>query len=119
MKCLKKVVLLGLCAFFVVTAQASEALAQEPAGSASIGQVDRCYTEKIAPENRVVAASLAFFLGNFGVCGAHRIYVGKYNTAALQFLTLGGLGVWQLIDLIFILGGEFTNAKGEKLKDWA
>mgnify|MGYP000747754787 CR=1 FL=1 len=41
----------------------------------------------------------SFFLGGFG---AHRFYVGKMGTAVLQIVTLGGLGIWVLIDLILI-----------------
>ena len=59
-----------------------------------------------------LAAVLAFC---FGVFGAHRFYVGKYITGTIQLLTLGGLGIWALVDLIIILFGEFTDAEGEKL----
>ena len=70
---------------------------------------------KIAPEKRIVAAFLA---KTFGIFGAHRFYVGKQTSAIIQLLTLGGFGIWAFIDLIIILLGDFTNAKGEVLKDW-
>ena len=69
----------------------------------------------VAPEKRLVALVLAYFFGAFG---AHRFYVGKNVTAVLQLLTLGGLGIWQLIDILIILFGEFTNVDGERLVEW-
>ena len=42
---------------------------------------------------------LWFFLGLFS---AHRFYLGKTGTALLQMFTLGGLGVWLLIDVFLI-----------------
>jgi TM2 domain-containing membrane protein YozV len=53
-----------------------------------------------------------------GVFGAHRFYAGKTRTAVLQLLTLGGLGIWTLADLLFILFGEFTDAEGKKVNTW-
>lgn len=58
---------------------------------------------------------LCFFLGVFG---AHRFYVGKTGTAILQILTLGGLGIWALIDMIIIIVGGFTDKEGNKLTEW-
>ena len=60
----------------------------------------------------VVTLLLAFLLG---VIGAHRFYVGKTGTGILMLLTLGGLGIWILIDLILIVTGQFTNKDGEKI----
>ncbi len=55
------------------------------------------------------AALICFFVGIFG---AHRFYVGKTGTGILQLLTLGGLGIWSLVDLILILLGKFTDGRG-------
>ena len=60
----------------------------------------------------VIALLLCFFLG---VIGAHRFYVGKIGTGILQLLTLGGLGIWSLIDFIFIAAGRFTDKAGSRL----
>ena len=67
-------------------------------------------------EKRILPAFLlCFFLGCFG---AHRFYVGKIGTGILQILTLGGLGIWALIDWIMIIVGAFTDKDGNKLTQW-
>ncbi|CEA00574.1 TM2 domain protein [Pseudomonas saudimassiliensis] len=58
---------------------------------------------------------LCFFLGMFGV---HRFYVGKIGTGILQIVTLGGLGIWVLIDFIMIIVGAFTDKSGNKITEW-
>lgn len=58
---------------------------------------------------------LCFFLGAFG---AHRFYAGKIGTAILQIITLGGLGIWTLVDFIMIIVGAFTDKEGNKITQW-
>ena len=57
--------------------------------------------------NMWVAAALCWFLG---IVAAHRWYAKKpVGWNILFILTLGGLGIWWLIDLITILTGSFDN----------
>lgn len=63
-------------------------------------------------KSNLVALLLCLFLGGLGV---HRFYVGKIGTGVLQLVTLGGLGIWALIDLIFIAMGKFTDKEGNVL----
>ena len=67
-------------------------------------------------EKRILPAFLlCFFLGVFGV---HRFYVGKIGTGILQLVTLGGLGIWALIDFIMIIIGSFTDKEGNRITQW-
>lgn len=52
---------------------------------------------------------LAIFLGGLGF---HRFFVGKIGTGILQLLTLGGLGIWALIDVVMIIVGSFKDKEG-------
>ena len=56
---------------------------------------------------------LYFFLGGLGI---HRFYVGKAGTGILMILTLGGLGIWVIIDLVMIVTGGFKDSEGKDLQ---
>ena len=65
------------------------------------------------PENSeksfVITLILCILLGGLGI---HRFYVGKIWTGILMLLTLGGLGIWELIDIIVIAVQKFKDKKG-------
>lgn len=66
-------------------------------------------------KSRLAALLLCWF---FGYLGVHRFYVGKFGTGLIQLLTLGGFGIWWIIDLILILLGAFTDSDGRRLEKW-
>lgn len=69
----------------------------------------------ISPKSRLVALLLCFFLG---IIGVHRFYVGKIGSGIGQIVTLGGLGIWTLVDLIMIAAGSFRDIDRRKLVNW-
>ena len=68
-----------------------------------------------SPKLLLPAALLCFFLGTLGI---HRFYVGKIGTGIAMILTLGGLGIWTLVDFIMLLVGAFKDKDGLPLKQW-
>ena len=70
-------------------------------------------TTELSPKGFVPTVLLCFFLGGLGV---HRFYVGKIGTGILMLLTLGGLGIWALIDFIIIVCGNFRDKNGLPIK---
>lgn len=71
---------------------------------------------EMGSEKRILPAGLLCFF--FGVFGVHRFYTGKTMTGIVQLFTLGGLGIWWMIDLIMIITGSFTDGDGEKITEW-
>ena len=65
------------------------------------------------PKSWMVTLLLCLFLGGLG---AHRFYTGKIGTGVAMLLTVGGCGIWALIDLIMILMDKFTDADGQPLQ---
>lgn len=46
-----------------------------------------------------------------GLVGVYRYYLGRVGTGVLMTLTLGGLGLWWLVDL-FLIPGMLRKASG-------
>jgi TM2 domain-containing membrane protein YozV len=57
---------------------------------------------------------LCLLLGNLGI---HRFYTGHTGIGIAQLFTLGGCGIWSLIDLIQIISGSFRDAQGNPIKN--
>ena len=47
-----------------------------------------------------------------GWLGVDRFYAGHIGLGVLILLTLGGCGIWSLIDIILVAIGNFTDADG-------
>jgi TM2 domain-containing membrane protein YozV len=71
--------------------------------------------EPVSPRSRGVALVLGIFGGVFGM---HRFYVGRVQSGVFQLLTLGGLGIWWLYDMVIIVAGDFEDADGLAVVEW-
>ncbi|QEK53333.1 TM2 domain-containing protein [Pedobacter aquae] len=60
-------------------------------------------------KSQLVALLLAFFVGGLGI---HRFYLGYTWQGVVQLLTLGGCGIWSLIDFIRIILGDLQPKNG-------
>jgi TM2 domain-containing membrane protein YozV len=62
-------------------------------------------------KSKGIAYALWWFTGVFG---GHRFYAGNIGMGVGMLLTLGGLGIWSLID-VFMIGGAIER-KNEELE---
>lgn len=59
-----------------------------------------------------MAILLSIFFGGLGI---DRFYLGYIGLGILKLLTLGGCGIWALIDLILIATNKMKDANGNPL----
>lgn len=64
-------------------------------------------------KSQLVALLLVIFVGGLGI---HRFYLGYIGIGVIQLLTLGGCGIWALIDLIRIATGDLKPNGGDYTK---
>lgn len=65
-----------------------------------------------SPKTYVAAILLSFFLGTFGV---DRFYLGHVGIGIGKLLTLGGCGIWALVDFILIVLRKVNDGDGRPL----
>ncbi len=61
-------------------------------------------------KSQVIALVLALLVGYVGI---HRFYLGYTTQGLIQLLTLGGCGIWSLIDLVRIITGDLKPKGGD------
>jgi hypothetical protein len=64
-------------------------------------------------KNWVVAVVLAFFLGPLGI---DRFYLGYTGIGVAKLLTIGGLGIWALVDFVLIAVRAVPDSEGLPLR---
>ena len=74
-------------------------------------------TQPSAPSDRSFIATW-MFAWLLGFLGVDRFYLGKVGTGILKLLTVGGFGIWWLIDLILVLAGVQRDKEGRLLPDY-
>ena len=59
---------------------------------------------------------LALFLSAFlGMLAIDRFYLGKIGTGILKLLTVGGFGIWWLVDFILLAWYDVRDGQGNPL----
>lgn len=66
-------------------------------------------SEELSEKEFLPTLIFCFFFGSLGI---HRFFVGKVGTGILMIVTLGGLGIWVLVDFIMICIGSFRDVEG-------
>ena len=74
-----------------------------------IRQVVHLKPEEISPTDQKVALILSMLLGVFGV---HQFYAGKPLKGIAMLFTLGGLGIWAVINIYQIATCGFRDGQG-------
>lgn len=69
-------------------------------------------TEEKQVQSKITMLIVCWFLGAFGI---HRLMMG-YSNWWVMLITLGGCGIWALIDLINIATGKMGMADGRPLE---
>jgi TM2 domain-containing membrane protein YozV len=65
-------------------------------------------------KQKLVAFLLCLFSGGFGV---HRFYLGYTTIGIIQILTVGGCGIWAIVDLVMLLIAFVSPGHGMKDAD--
>lgn len=80
--------------------------------NASLMEGGKTYMEGY--KSKTTAIVLSLLLGGLGI---DRFYLGYIGLGILKLLTVGGLGIWALIDLIMICTGSLKSADGLPYKE--
>jgi len=63
-------------------------------------------------KSKSTALVISIFLGELGI---DRFYLGYTGLGIIKLITVGGFGIWWIIDIIKIATGKMKDAKGNDL----
>ncbi len=72
------------------------------------------YGREISQKDWLTTLLLCFFLGLLGI---HRFYTNSTAIGVVQLLTLGGCGIWTLVDFIMLLAGSYRDGENRIVKN--
>ncbi|MEI5585428.1 MULTISPECIES: TM2 domain-containing protein [unclassified Agromyces] len=75
-------------------------------------QVARAAAANSSERSFIATWLFAWLLGFLGV---DRFYLGKVGTGILKLLTIGGFGIWWLVDLVLTLTNSQHDADGRRV----
>ena len=84
-------------------------------GSRASSPVAMTRDSSVSAYSRAIALIFVILLGVFG---GHRFYVGRPGSAVAMILTLGGLGIWWLMDIVIVASGQFRDYEGKRVSEW-
>ena len=68
-------------------------------------------------EKRILPTFLLFLVLSWPL-GAHRFFLKRYASAILFIITIGGFGIWLIIDFILIVTVSMKDDRGQVVKIW-
>ena len=115
----------AFCSNCGAPAAKAEAKQETPAAGAGVG---------ISPKSRLAATLLCAIPALFGICGIHRLYIGKIGTgvtmiilSVVAWITVWfivgipifvAVGIWTIVDFAFIVAGRTKDSQGLSIEKW-
>ncbi|MCS5533854.1 MAG: TM2 domain-containing protein [Candidatus Poseidoniaceae archaeon] len=65
--------------------------------------------QKTSDKDWIITLALAIVVGSVGI---DRFYTGSILLGILKLFTLGGLGIWWVIDIILLVTGNYKDGDG-------